>query len=114
MLKRILVDFFLRKVVYPNLDCVLLQLESQLGGDYSALNAVTFGSLPIHTLLSYFDINLHIITLFRGERKVDRPIHKPEHYKPLTKEGLYKAIQVFQELLKKYSKDTKIGPHLTF
>lgn len=102
MLKRILVDFFLRKEISPNLDCVLFQLESQLGGDYSELKDTTFGSLPTHTLLSYFDINLHIITLLAGERKVDKPIHKTEYYKPLTKENLYKSIQTFKSLLEKY------------
>lgn len=102
MLKRILIDFTLLKQEYPQLDCVLLQLESQLGGDYSALNDVTFGSPSTHTLLSYFDINLHIITLLKGERKVDRPIHKSDFYKPLTNENLLKAIDVFEELLTKY------------
>ncbi len=37
MLKRILVDFHLLKTLYPNISCYLFQLESQLGGDYSAL-----------------------------------------------------------------------------
>ncbi len=32
MLKRILVDFHLLKVLYPNISCYLFQLESQLGG----------------------------------------------------------------------------------
>ncbi len=36
MLKRILVDFHLLKTLYPNISCYLFQLESQLGGDYSA------------------------------------------------------------------------------
>lgn len=102
MLKRILVDFTLLKHEYPQLDCVLLQLESQLGGDYSALNDATFGSPSTLTLLSYFDINLHIITLLKGERKVDKPIHKSDFYKPLTNENLLKAIDVFKELLTKY------------
>lgn len=102
MMKRILVDFTLLKEVYPNLDCVLFQLESQLGGDYSELGNITFGSFSTHTLLSFFNIDLIIITLLQGERKVDQPIHKMEYYKPLTKESLYKAIQTFKELLEKY------------
>jgi len=102
MFKRILIDFLLRREIYPNLKCVLLQLESQLGGDYSYLKDVTFGSLPTHTLLSYFDIDLHIITLLSGERKTDQPIHMQEYYKPITKESLHKATQTFKELLKKY------------
>lgn len=40
MLKRILVDFTLLKNVYPDLSFVLLQLESQLGGDYSSPSLV--------------------------------------------------------------------------
>lgn len=36
MLKRILVDFTLFKQVHPNLKCVLIQVESQLCGDYSS------------------------------------------------------------------------------
>jgi len=35
MLKRILVDFTLLKSIVPKANCVLLQLESQLTGDYS-------------------------------------------------------------------------------
>lgn len=102
MLKRILVDSTLLKHIYPDLEFILFQLESQLGGDYSKLTDITFGSPSTHTLLSYFDIDLHIITLLKGERKVDKPIHKPDYYKPLTKEGLYKAIKVVQEVLEKH------------
>lgn len=102
MMKRILVDFTLLRKVFPNLDCVLFQLESQLGGDYSALKDNTLGSFPTHTLLSHFDINLHIITLLEGERKVDQPIHKKEFFKPLTKESLYKALVVIAGILKKH------------
>ena len=102
MIKRILVDFTLLKEPYPNLDCVLFQLESQLGGDYSTLGNKILGSFPTHTLLSHFDIDLHIITLLPGERKVNQPIHIPKYYKPLTKESLHKAIQTFKELLEKY------------
>lgn len=102
MLKRILVDFTLLQMKYPHLDCVLLQLESQLGGDYSELNPVTFGSPSTQTLISYFDVDLHIITLLKGERKVDRPIHKKEYFKILTKESLYGAVDYLCSLLKKH------------
>lgn len=102
MLKRILVDATLLKQVYPDLDFILFQLESQLGGDYSNLKDISFGSHSTHTLLSYFDIDLHIITLLKGERKVDKPIHKPEYYKPLTKESLDKSIGIIKELLEKH------------
>lgn len=101
MMKRILVDFTLLKQVYPNLHCVLLQLESQLGGDYSNLSKkVTLGSYSTHTLLSYFDIDLNIITLLEGERKVDKPIHKFGFFKELHQESLLRAIEVLKNLLK--------------
>jgi len=100
MLKRILVDCSLLKRLHPNLKFALLQLESQLGGDYSELNDVTIGSTSTHTLLSYFDIDLAIITLLKGERKVDKPIHKKEFYKPLEIEGVNNAIEVIREILK--------------
>lgn len=100
MLKRILVDFTLFKQVYPDLAFVLFQLESQLGGDYSTINHIKYGSPSTHTLLSYFDIDLNIITLLEGERKVDRPIHKPEYYKALREESLLIALDFFKSLLK--------------
>lgn len=99
MLKRILVDFTLFKQFYPNLTFILFQLESQLGGDYSVFNNVSYGSPSTHTLLSYFDIELNIITLLEGERKVDKPIHKPEHYKSLRAESLLTARDVIKKLL---------------
>jgi hypothetical protein len=100
MLKRILVDFTLFKQVYPELTFVLFQLESQLGGDYSSSNYIKYGSPSTHTLLSYFDIDLNIITLLQGERKVDRPIHKPEYYKALKEENLLTALETLKNLLK--------------
>lgn len=103
MLKRILVDFTLLKSLYPTIKFIVLQLESQLGGDYSEIKRITLGSSSTHTLLSYFDIELHIITLLKGERKVDQPIHKPEFFKPLTRESLEKAITVISKILKKCS-----------
>ncbi|MGQ9847875.1 MAG: hypothetical protein ACUVQP_10325 [Bacteroidales bacterium] len=98
MLKRVLVDFTLLKSLFPGINFILLQLESQLGGDYSLLKKTSFGSPSTHTLLSYFDIELHIITLLKGERKVDKPIHKPEFFKPLTRNSLEKAIKVISEI----------------
>lgn len=84
MLKRILVDFTLLKHVYPHLKFLLLQLESQLGGDYSSISKkVKYGSPSTHTLLSYFDIDLNILTLLEGEREVDKPIHNINYFKPL-------------------------------
>jgi hypothetical protein len=103
MLKRILVDFTLLKTQSADLDCVLVQLESQLTGDYSQLKGVRMGSPSTHTLLSYFDVDLHIITLLEGERKVEQPIHEAEHYKPLTIDSLSQAVEVFQSLLAKHT-----------
>ncbi|OQX18534.1 MAG: restriction endonuclease [Candidatus Altiarchaeales archaeon A3] len=100
MLKRILVDFTLFKQVFPDMSFVLFQLESQLGGDYSSPNSITYGSPSTHTLLSYFDIDLNIITLLEGERKVDEPIHKPKYYKALRKKSLLRSLEIFKNLLK--------------
>ena len=102
MMKRILVDFSLLKQSNPNISCVLLQLESQLGGDYSDLKGVHFGSKSTHTLMSYFNVDLNIITLLEGERHVDKPIHKKEYFKPLTKKGLENAVKAFQSILMNY------------
>jgi hypothetical protein len=101
MLKRILVDFTLFKQVYPDLAFVLLQLESQLGGDYSSANSVKYGSPSTHTLLSYFDIDLNILTLLEGERKVDKPIHKPKYYKSLRAKSLLTSLEVIKRILVK-------------
>lgn len=104
MLKRVLVDFTLLKSLYQGTKFFLLQLESQLRGDYSQLKAISFGSPLTHTLLSYFDIDLHILTLLRGERKIDKPIHNPEFFKPLKRKSLEKAIglicRIFKEIIK--------------
>ncbi len=101
MLKRILVDFTLLKSVFPELNCVLFQLESQLGGDYSDIfKDITYGSYSTHTLMSYFDIDLHIVTLLEGERKLDKPIHKECYFKELKQQSVLKAVELFKELLK--------------
>jgi len=102
MFKRILVDFTLLKQVYPDLDFVLLQLESQLGGDYSSLSGNKLGSPSTHTLMSYFEVDVNIITLLEGERLIDKPIHKSDYFKPLKKQKIYEAIEIFQKLLEKH------------
>lgn len=103
MLKRILVDFTLLKQVVPNLKCVLLQLESQLTGDYSQpLKPVIYGSPSSHTLFSYFDVDLNIITLLEGERKVDEPIHKQDYFKEMTEPALRKTVNTLKELLEEF------------
>ena len=89
MIKRILIDFILLKMQYPNLSCYLFQMESQLGGDYHTLAKPVYGSHSTHTIQSYFSCDLNIVTFLQGERKIDRPIHK--YFKPL-KIGVLKDI----------------------
>jgi len=103
MLKTILVDFTQMKTAWPNVDCFLLQLESQLGGDYGELrNYKRIGSASTNTLMSYFEIDLKILTLLEGERKINKPIHKPLYFKPLTKESLLLVVKEFQKSLKPF------------
>jgi len=103
MIKRILVDFTLLKQATPKLKCVLLQLESQLTGDYSKpLKPVIYGSASTHTLLSYFDVDLNIITLLEGERKVNEPIHKRAYFKEMTEPALQKSVKTLKELLAEF------------
>ncbi len=104
MLKRILFDAVLMKEAKGINKYFLLQLESQLGGDYSKHNGITYGSASTHVLMSHVNVDLEIITLLEGERKVDRPIHKAEYYKPLTVESLNYAVNVFSDALKYYIK----------
>ena len=101
MLKRILFDAFLLQTIFPNLKFALVQLESQMGGDYSNLNQKkTFGSPQSHTLMSYMDsVNMNIITLLEGERKVKQPIHNKQFYKPLRREHLESATNDLARLL---------------
>jgi len=100
MIKRILVDFDLLKTQHPNLSCYLFQLESQLGGDYSALTKPVYGSHSTHTIQSYFSCDLHIVTLLAGERNINRPIHK--HFKPLKIESLQNAVDILADDLKRF------------
>lgn len=65
MLKRILFDAELMHEAVGTKTYYLLQLESQLGGDYSELNDVTFGSPATHALLSHCSVELKIITLLK-------------------------------------------------
>lgn len=101
MLKRILVDFRLLKSLHTNLVCCLLQLESQLGGSYSnPLATPQTGSPSSHTLMSYFpEVELNIITLLEGERKINQPIHQANYFKELDPEVLEYGISRFAQLL---------------
>lgn len=101
MLKRILFDAFLLGTRFPNLRFVLIQLESQLGGDYGSANPGTAtGSHQSHTLMSYMDlVDLNIITLLEGDRKVKEPIHDKKFFKEMKRERLESAVVVLAELL---------------
>lgn len=103
MLKRILVDTMLLKEKFPKLCCALIQLESQLGGDYSELLKKPMGSGPTHALMSRFpDVTLNIITLLEGERNIKQPIHDEKFFKPLTRESLENASNMLADILTKY------------
>ncbi len=104
MLKRILFDAELMKEAVGTDTYYLVQLESQLGGDYGELNDITYGSPATHALLSHVDVELKIITLLKGERKVDRPIHKREYFKELKMSELLKAVNLFADALRKYAR----------
>ena len=101
MMKRIAVDGMFLKQAHPKSLNVLFQLESQLGGDYGDIKKnIHYGSNPTHTILSYFDnVDLNIITLLEGDRKVDRPIHKKKFYKPLKTISVQRAVKIFEDLL---------------
>lgn len=99
MLKRILIDCSMLKSLYPDLKFALLQLESMLGGDYSDLGEIRFGSVASHTIMSYFDVDLTILTLLHGERRVNQPAHEERWYKPLTQETVASAVSELQALL---------------
>ena len=100
MLKRILFDAFLLRTKFPALQFALVQLESQLGGDYSRLPQKPLGGRQSHTLMSYMrDVNLSVITLLAGDRKVEEPIHKEAFYKPLTMTALRNATAILAKLL---------------
>jgi len=53
--------------------------------------------------MSYFpEVKLRIFTFLKGERKVDKPIHKPKFFKPLEKKQIEKAVFILSADLKKY------------
>ena len=50
--------------------------------------------------MSFFEmVDLNIITILEGERKVDKPIHKPNHFKKLDENLLDATVQKMKELL---------------
>ena len=93
MIKRILVDFDLLKHKHPNIECVLVQLESNF--DSSCFSS--------HTLRSYFpNVDLKIITLLEGKRQSKEPIHNPKFYKPLKETNVKNGINQISKLLEKF------------
>lgn len=102
MFKRILVDCSLITKIYPDMKFILLQLESELGGDYSEIKEHYMGSPSTTTLMSYFNINIEIITLLEGGRKVNKPIHRKEYFKELTEGSLKIAINKIKNQLKEF------------
>ena len=105
MFKRILTDAMLVKRSNNNLSLkfLLIQLESQLGGDYGdPCNLNTLGSKQTHSYMSYFDVYIEIITLLEGDRKPKKEIHKEEFYKPMKKEAVLNAFTKIIKMLKKF------------
>lgn len=101
MIKRILVDFHLLKTQFPNISCYLFQLESQLTGDYSQLNPITYGSKSTHSIMSYFpDVELNIFTFLKGERDINKPIHK--YFKSLEYNSVKNALNLLKQDLRQY------------
>jgi len=101
MLKRVLIDATLLTKKYPQIECVLLQLESQLGGDYKDAKYPPKGSPSARTVMSHFDVDLTIITLLQGERRVDQPIHQEQHFKGLSLDSLHSAVNELGKALKR-------------
>ena len=109
MFKRILLDAYIMSSVKPKINFALVQLESQLTGDYAELPKQEQGSVPTHTLQSLFpDLNIQIITLLTGERTIKKPIHKAGFFKPLTEENLHRAIDKLSAILMNSLKKNEI------
>ena len=102
MLKRVLFDAEIVRRNYPKIKNILFQLESQMGGDYSDTNKpLHLGSGPSRALMSFFPkVTLHVITLLEGERNINKPIHKKEYYKPLTRESVELAVATMKSIIK--------------
>ncbi len=106
MLKRIMVDFTFLKGIHPKVICVLLQLESMLGGDHEKARASVQGSPSSHSIMSKFsNVDLHILTLLEGERHPKRPIFKQGFKKDLKRENVEHAVEKLKELLTQFVED---------
>ncbi|MGU9963851.1 MAG: hypothetical protein ACNYPD_07110 [Candidatus Halichondribacter symbioticus] len=104
MLKRIMVDFTFLKKLEPNLiHCVLLQLESSLGGDYEKARESVIGSTSSHSIMSYFcKVHLHILTLLEGARSSAKPVFEKDNFKELKRENVEHAVEKLNELLAQF------------
>ena len=105
MLKRILVDFWLIKTLYPDLQCCLLQLETFLGGSNTSPDpdVSKIANRSTYTLMSHFPtVNMKILTLLEGKRDIKNPIHTKRGHKELRAEYVHSAIQQLQSLLAKF------------
>lgn len=98
MYKRILVDATLLKKAVPTINAFfVVQLENFLGGDYG-VKIEAEGSDSVITLNRVFPkVNISVITLLDGDRHIKKPLHIPEHFKPLRDERLNHAIEQFRE-----------------
>jgi hypothetical protein len=115
MFKRILIDFALLKAfIAPEIACYLVQLESQLGGDFNKCSDSVFGSESVHALQSCFhnitianrvvDVKVRFVTLLREDRRVKKPIHDPKFFKNIETADLEFALYSFVEGLKDFKK----------
>jgi hypothetical protein len=100
MYKRVLVDATLLERAVPTIDAFfIVQLENFLGGDYGK-EIEAKGSDSVITLNRAFPgINMTIITLLDGDRNIDKPLHRPEYFKPLKDERLNYAVEQFRKAL---------------
>ena len=103
MYKRVIVDSHILHSRFPDLSFCLFQLESMLGGDYAKNPAHPKGSPGVHVVNSFFPhLELEVITLLDGERRVDQPIHQLQFYKPMSTERVTFALNYFKTVLSRY------------
>lgn len=100
MYKKILVDAKLLKKAVPTITTFfVVQLENFLGGDYGK-KIEARGSDSVITLNRVFPtVNISVITLLDGDRHIKKPLHIPEHFKPLRDERLNHAIEQFRKAM---------------
>ncbi len=100
MYKRIMVDATLLKKAVSTINAFFtVQLENFLGGDYGE-KVQAKGSDSVITLNRVFpDISMNVITLLDGNREINKPLHKPEYFKPLKDERLNYAIEQFRKAM---------------